>query len=285
MPNTRRGYLDALCVVFIWSGFVLISRIGGKSALLSYDVVALRFGVASLCLMPYWILRNKVNILTPKMITLGLIGGIGYCLFVYFAFRNAPAAHAGILLPGLMPFEATIFSWLLLGEKPSRVRLIGLGVIALGVVSLAVENMHNGFTTVVGDASFVAAGCLWALYAILVRKWGVAPWDATIACAVVSAMLYLPVYFLFLPKAMSLAPWGTIALQAFYQGFLAMVVGMIFYMRAMKALGPTRVGLCMALIPALAGVAAVPLLGEPLSALVVLGLALTLTGAWVGSKG
>ena len=131
----------------------------------------------------------------------------------------------------------------------------------------------------------LAAGTLWALYATLVCKWKVAPLDATVGLALISAALYLPVYVLFLPKAISIAPWHAIILQGLYQGLMAMVVAMIFYMRAMKAIGPTKLGLCMAMVPVVAGIAAVPLLGEALSTPVAIGLLLTSLGAWVGSKG
>ena len=284
-PEDRKtGYLDACFVVLIWSGFVLISRIGGKSELLSYDVVALRFGVAAIVLLPMWA-RNKVNLLQPKLLVLSLIGGIGYCTLVYLGFRHAPAAHAGILLPGFLPFESAFFAWLMLHERPTARRLAGLLVIALGVLSLASESIRDAGSTWLGDITFLAAGTLWALYATLVRKWHVQPWEATIGLALVSAALYLPVYILCLPKGIMIAPWHTIALQGFYQGFMAMVVAMIFYMRAMKAIGPTKLGLCMALVPAISGLAAIPLLGEALSLPVALGLLLTTLGAWLGSRG
>lgn len=283
--NRKAGTLDAFLVVMIWSGFVLISRLGGKSELLSYDVVALRFGTAALVLLPFWALRNKVNLLNLKLIALALVGGIGYCVLVYYGFRHAPAAHAGILLPGLLPFEAAVMSWLVLSEHPTKKRLMGLSAIALGVVALIVENIQSGFSTWVGDLSFIGAGTCWAYYSVLVRKWQVGAWDATVALALISAIIYLPVYALFLPHQMALAPWHTIALQAFYQGFMAMIVAMIFYLRAMRAMGPSKVGLFMAMVPVVSGLAAVPLLGESLTPFIITGLAFTSLGAWLGSKG
>jgi len=280
----RKGMLDALLVLCIWSGFVLVSRLGGKSVLLPTDIVALRFGVAALVLLPLWVFRNKLNVLSPRIIALGLTGGIGYCTFAYMGFKYAPAAHGAILLPGLLPFEVAIFSFLMLGEKPTRRRLLGLASIALGVVCLAIDSMHSDAPHWLGDISFIIAGCFWAFYTMLVRHWQVSVWDATIGCAMVSAAIYLPIYLLFIPGNISAAPWDAILLQGFYQGIMAMVVAMVFYMRAVKALGPTQVGLFMALVPCVAGLAAVPLLGEPLTLPVIAGLFFTSLGAWVGSR-
>jgi len=118
----------------------------------------------------------------------------------------------------------------------------------------------------------------------LVRRWQVSPWDATLGVALVSAALYLPIYLLWLPKNLAAASLSTIALQAAYQGILAVIVAMMFFMRAVAILGPTKVGTLMALIPAVAGTAAAPLLGEPLSPWLVTGLVLVSLGAWVGSQ-
>lgn len=280
----KKGYLDALFVVLIWSGFILVSRLGGKSELLPYDIVALRFGTAALFIMPFWLLYNKVNLLNVKIITLGLTGGISYCVFVYFAFKHSPAVHAGILLPGLLPFEVAILSWLLLGERPSFMRIAGLFFIALGVISLGIEAISVGFSSWLGDISFIAAGSVWALYSVLVKKWQISPLDATVGCVLISTIIYLPIYFLLLPKHITIAPWNDIVIQAFYQGIMAMIVAMVFYMRAMKELGPSELGLFMALVPVISGIAAVPFLGEKLSIGIALGLILTSFGAWLGSR-
>lgn len=278
------GILDACLVVLIWSGFVLVSRIGGTSALLPYDVVALRFGTAALLLVPFWLLRNKVNLLNPKIIALALTGGIGYATLVYYGFKHAPVSHAAILLPGLLPFEATICSWLVLGERPGKWRLAGLAAIALGVAFLAADNMQVGFDTLLGDAAFVSAGSFWAFYSVLVRKWNISVWDATIGSALVSAFIYLPIYWLALPTQMALASWHTIFLQAFYQGVMAVIVAMVLYIRAVTALGPSCIGVFMAMVPVVSALAAVPLLGETLTGLVMIGLALVSAGAWVGNR-
>ncbi|MBV8938768.1 MAG: DMT family transporter [Alphaproteobacteria bacterium] len=282
----RAGCLDALGVILIWSGFILVSRMGGRSPLLAYDVTALRFGVAALLLFPFWIMRNQVRILQPRMLVLGFSGGIGYALLAYLGFKYAPATHAAILLPGMLPFEITLFSWLLQHERPSRWRVAGLTAIAAGVACLAADTFTGKMAAAwKGDLAFIGASTLWALYTVLARKWRVDVWDATIGVVMISALLYVPVYLFALPKQLHASSWEIIAIQGFYQGVLAVIVAMALYMRAVRALGATQVGLCMALVPVISGFAAVPLLGESLTAAVLLGLALTSFGTWVGSRG
>ena len=47
------GYGAALTTVAIWSGFMVISRFGGKSALTGWDIAALRLGFGSFFLLPF----------------------------------------------------------------------------------------------------------------------------------------------------------------------------------------------------------------------------------------
>jgi len=43
MDNTQKGYFYALAAALIWSGFILISRLGGISELGAFDVIAIRY--------------------------------------------------------------------------------------------------------------------------------------------------------------------------------------------------------------------------------------------------
>lgn len=279
------GYLDAFLVILIWAGFSLVSRLGGKSPLLHYDMVALRFGTASLLLWPLAI-RYRINLLNPRIIALGLIGGLTFALFAYYGFTQAPAAHGSILIPGMLPFTSALFSWLIMGQLPSKRRAAGLALVAAGAACLGLEaSQAAADSSWRGDVAFLAASMCLGIYSVLAHKWHIGARDATFGTALVSGIAYMPVYLLLLPKGIGQASFSTIAFQAAYQGVLVVIVAMVLYMRAVARLGPTKIGLCMALVPVVASVAAVPLLGEPLTAYIVTGLALTCAGAWVGSGG
>ena len=69
----------------IWTGFILVTRLGGTGTLTSWDIAALRFGVGA-SIAVFFLPR----ILLPpfKVIVLfSLFGGIGYAVVVYAAFR------------------------------------------------------------------------------------------------------------------------------------------------------------------------------------------------------
>lgn len=282
----RRGYLYAALTVAIWTGFVLVSRMAGKGMLNAYDVTALRFGVAGALLLPLLLLRGLGTLRQPKrLIACMLSGGIGYALLVYSGFYFAPAAHGSILLSGMMPFITAILAWIFLGERPGPQKRLALAVIAGGVLCMALQTFSHGLQgrSWIGDLLFVSACTSWCVFTVFLRRWQIAPWDAAAGVSVSSALVYLPVYILFLPKQLDAAPWQEIALQAGYQGVLVVIIAMVLYTRAVAELGPTRVAAIMAIVPAVSALLAVPVLGEPLSGLLLLGIALVTLGALIGA--
>jgi drug/metabolite transporter (DMT)-like permease len=275
-------------VVMIWSGFILVSRLGGVSPLTAYDTMALRFATASCILLPYWLIKRPVKLLDPHIIILALIGGIGYCLLVYLGFKSTPATHGALLLPGLLPFGNVVFACWIMGEALTRDRIVSLLVIATGVGCLAVEAFSGASGpnhSIWGDVLIVGSSFCWALYGVLSRHWKIGPMASLTGVALVTAALYLPVYVLFLPKHIDIAPTSTLVTQIIYQGIIATTIAMWLYIRAQEIIGPSTVGAFMAMIPAIAGLAAVPLLDEHLSVWLVAGLFFVSCGAWLGVQG
>ena len=280
--NTRRGLIYAAVAILIWTGFILISRAGSLASLAMTDMLAIRFGTAMVLLAPLaW--RYRRPLFSFRILVLGLFGGLGYGLFVYSGFARAPATHAALLLPGLMPVLVAVAAVILAGERRPRMVWIGILVSSVGVAVLLLETLLQSSRYWVGDLCFVGACVCWAVYTALLRTWALEPWVATVGVVVVTALLYLPVYVLWLPGGLADASWSMLLSQSLYQGVLATIVQMICYVRAVQLLGATRMGALMALVPMLAGGLAVPLFGEALSIGLVVSIALVLLGSVVGN--
>src|SRR5262245_14355334 len=110
MPSDRnagqyaQGALCGLAAVSIWSGWIVVSRLGLRWSLTPWDIAALRFGVAGILLLPYVIRRG---IAFDRLGWLGLtaivLGGAAPVFLANIGLQFAPAAHAGALFPGVMP--------------------------------------------------------------------------------------------------------------------------------------------------------------------------------------
>jgi drug/metabolite transporter (DMT)-like permease len=284
--STRSGLIAAFFALCIWTGFILVSRYGGKGVLTGWDVTALRFGVGALIAL---IFLPRVTLPPYKVILLfSMFGGIGYSVVVYAGFRLAPAAHAAVLLPGALPFSTAVIAWLWLRHQPSPSQLIALLLVFIGIALTAADTLFHGARMtglqMLGDLLFLCGSALWAVFTLLLRRYPVPPLTAAVSTTLGSAILYLPVWWLFLPSTLGQAPVTEIAIQAIYQGVLVVFVAMLLYTYAVRSLGAQPVTLLMAIVPGLAALAAVPVLGEPLSMFTLAGLAAVTMGAMLGAR-
>ncbi len=284
--SSRAGWIAVAATICIWTGFILVSRAGGKGMLTGWDVAALRFGVGGLLALFF---LPRVSLPPLKVIALfSIFGGIGYAVTVYSAFRLAPAAHASVLMPGALPFATAVIAWLWLRHAPSRVQRVALGLVFAGIVLTAADTLSHGAQItglqLVGDALFLCGSSAWAVFTLLLRRYPMQPLAATVATTLGSAVAYLPIWWLFLPSTLAQAPVAEIALQAIYQGVLVVFVAMLLYTFAVRQIGAQPVALMMAVVPGLSALAAVPVLGEPLSLLSLAGLAAVTAGAVLGAR-
>ncbi|MBS1190866.1 MAG: Permease of the drug/metabolite transporter superfamily [Rhodocyclaceae bacterium] len=284
--DALKGYAAALTVAVIWSGFNIISRLGGQGPFNGFDLAALRFGVSGLVLLPVFVrLRFRAG---PRQLTaLATIGGLGYSLTVYSGFRYAPAVDAGVLVNGGIPFAATFLGWLILGLRPARHTLVALACSGAGIVLLACQGLRESAAADgmrwFGDLLFVAAAVCYAAFGILLRRWEVRPLEAISAIAVLSMGAYVPLYAWVLPGALGQAPLSEILVQGFYQGLLVACGATLLFAYAVSRIGPVRASVMMAVVPAITAVAAIPLLGEPAEIWTLLGVAMVTLGAILGT--
>ncbi len=276
------GLLYAFGAVLIWSGFILVSRAGALASLSMMDMLAVRFGTAFLLLAPLaW--RKRRDLLNRRILLLGLIGGLAYGAFVYAGFERAPATHAALLLPGLMPVMIAVMAFVFASERKPILVWLGIGISTLGIGVLLADTLFESSRYWSGDLCFIVACIFWASYTVLLRAWNIPAWTATVGVVMVAGGLYLPVYLIGYSQQLVEQGWLLILGQGFYQGVLATIVQMVFYVRAVQLLGATRMGALMALVPALATGLAVPLFGEPLTPVLLLSIGLVMLGALVGN--
>src|SRR6266480_6359510 len=82
-----RGALYGLAAVSIWSGWIVVARLGLRTSLTPWDIAALRFGVAGLLLLPY---------LLNKGLALKRLGWIGLAAIVLGGGAPVLLANAGL---------------------------------------------------------------------------------------------------------------------------------------------------------------------------------------------
>jgi len=258
------GLICALLVVVLFAGFTLVSRIGSKTDLGIEDLAALRFGVGALALMPVFLKYGLAGLTIWQAGCLAFLGGIGFALFAYSGLFLAPAAHGAVLLHGTLPLFTFLIVVMSTRSAASRRGLPGIILIGLGIALMASDSLSNTNTRqLLGDACLLIGSICWSAYGVMAQRLKVPPLQAAAIVAVLSMLVFWPVY-LPVTKGAGLfaASIDQLMLQAVYQGVLIGAFSILIYTRAVVSLGATGTALFTAAVPCVTTIAAVPLLGE-----------------------
>jgi drug/metabolite transporter (DMT)-like permease len=214
---------------------------------------------------------------------LTLLAGPLFILAGAAGFRFAPLAHGATVQPAAITIAGLALGALLLGDRPTRARVVGAGVMVAGLALVAgPQGAGGGLSALAGDALFALAGTMWAAFAVLSKRWRVTPIAATAVVSVLSAAVYTPIYLATHGIDTLLAqPPTTLVQQVVVQGVLSGVVAVYAFGRAVELLGAPRAAAFPALVPVVATLTGVPVTGEAPGTWQVLGLLIVTAGLLV----
>ena len=182
---------------------------------------------------------------------------------VIFGLQFAPANHQAALGPGVNPAWVAILGFVVFARRPSPRIVMGAGLCAMGVLALTCWGAATQTPAVLaGDAMFLAASALGALYVLQLRNWGVSAMQAAAIVTVYSALIVVPLHL----YSSSAPLWRVAPLellwQTLWQGVLIGCVALIALNHAVKRLGAERSSAMIALVPVLSAILALVFLGE-----------------------
>ena len=263
-PNLFLGFISAIIIIFIWSGFLVFSRGGVNTNLTAYDIAALRFMVAGAMVLPFCMFWWPGHLPLKAKVLMSLCGpGAVYSMIMYSGLSEASAAYGGVFSNGSMPLFTLLLVYFIAGDKPHRNQLLGIVMIVCGALLLGVRGMMAGGENIaLGILLFLIASAILSVYVFGVRYWDVTPRQALALVTLPSALLYLPVWYFFLPSGLAATELSTVLFQALFQGLGPGFLAVIFFAIAAMHLGPTITSGFSAVIPATAALLAIPVLGE-----------------------
>lgn len=286
--NYLRGALYGLSAVCIWAAFIVVSRLGVRTSLTPWDIAAIRFAVAGVLLLPYLLKRGlALGRLGWSGLAAIVVGsGAPMVLLVNAGLLFAPASHAGVLFPGVMPLMVAILAAVILNEEFTPQKNGGLILIVLGAVGIVWASSGTlGSSQNIGHLLFLCAGLTWAGYTVAMRRARLDGLHAAAISAVASLVLYLPVYAIVARTSLLKAPLPDVALQAVVQGVLTAIVALLLYGRMVGILGATGGAAFVALTPAITALAAIPILDEWPSTIDWIAITLISVGVYLVSGG
>jgi drug/metabolite transporter (DMT)-like permease len=290
--NYVQGAAYGVAVALISASWSAITRLAVTTGLDAWDVAALRFGVAGVLLSPVLVQRGlaRDRLGWPGLAVLIAGAGAPYALLAAGGLHFAPARDQGALNPGFTPLFVALIAAVVLGERISQARKLGLALIAAG--ALVIVGWHaapwsaaGGISRTLGHALFLSAAFLWACFTVLMRRAELDPLHATALVATGSLAIYLPIYLVTHGTRLADVPLAELAVQAIFQGVLVTIVNVLLYGRAVGILGASRGAAFLALVPALSALIAIPLLGEWPSTADWVGIVLISVGVYVASGG
>ncbi|MBS9479193.1 DMT family transporter [Ancylobacter radicis] len=279
------GYGGALLAIAIWGGWIVSTRHAVHGHLSPATVGWLRFVVAAVVLAPAWLRVGfwpKRGFVPVLLCFLGA-GGV-FFLVVANAMRFVPAADVGPLLPGTMPLIVAMVSVLVFRERLGRWRALGFVCIALGVLTLGGRGLlypEDGAWR--GHLLLLLGAAMWACYTLAFRRTGLKATETVGLVGLWSTLILTPFGLPGVISAVSDGYGREILFQLFMQGLLAGVVALLGFGLAIEKLGPSRAAAFTGLVPALAALIAIPVLGEHPDLAAIIGVIATGVGVALAS--
>lgn len=292
------GYANGLVMALGAAFAFAVARAGIVGGLAPADLVLMRFGVAGLLMLPFlirWGLPGLAGIGWSRGLVLLLLGGPLFSLLQTGGYAFAPLAHGAVIAPSTVTILSTIAAALFLGERLGSAHLVGAALVIVGIVAISWEGLaaDAGGQSWIGDLMFFASSVLWAGFTVMLRHWRLDALRATAVVSVLSAAVAVPGYLaLFGLDHFVGLPAGAMLVQGVAQGAVQGALTLIAYSRAVALLGVSRAVLFPAIVPAIAMLLGIWVVGEVPNAVQVAGLALVTLGlltavgfvAWLGGR-
>lgn len=275
--------LAAIAIVF-WG----ISFVATKAALAELSpptLIFARFAIGALVLLAI------VRQLPPRrawgaLAVMGFVGVFVHQMLQAYALTMTSATNTGWLI-GITPIWSAILSAVLLRERFGAWKIVGLVGGFVGALLVVTKGDFSarvfGAPSTTGDLMIFLSTINWAVYSVLGHKTlrELGPRRATSGAMLFGALMLAPVFiakrgWTELPR-LSASGWGALLFLA----VCCSALGYLFWYSALERIEVTRVAALLYAEPLVTFIAAALLLGERVSAVVVLGGVLVLASVLV----
>ncbi|EFQ63048.1 DMT family transporter [Pseudomonas sp. FP597] len=294
VTSDRLTYCKLAAVTMIWGGTFVAGRYLADqiSPLLA---ASLRFILASLALLLFMAVARirLVRPSVPQLLQLTVLGFFGiffYNLCFFYGLQYINASRASLIV-ALNPAVIGLASWWLFKERLSRAKVFGIALCLAGAATVIISRNPQLLATPgsgLGDLLIVGCVVAWGIYSLCSRGLNASlgplqtvTWSVLLGTLMLTATTTLT---------------GSVTLQALagiglpqvlsllYLGVLGSALAYIGYYDGIRRIGATRSGVFIALNPLTAVICGALLLGEQLTAPMLLGGVIILLGIFLCNK-
>lgn len=290
-----KPHLIALFTVFVW-GMTFVSTKVLLGAMSPLWILLIRFtlGFLALCALRPRLLRMEQRSHELLFIGAGTTGIAAYYLLENVALVHATATAVGVIVAAAPLFTAILSA--LSGDRSAlTVRFfVGFVLAMAGLVMVGASAGGMGAFAfdaegLLGDGLALLAALVWAVYSLLVQRiarLGYETIASTKRTFFWGLLFIVPATFLFggsAPAAEACLQPSIVA-NLLFLGLVASAACFVTWGVAVKELGPAISTTYIYLVPAITATASILILGEPLSAPIICGLSLAITGLLLSQK-
>ncbi|HET8903266.1 MAG TPA: DMT family transporter [Saccharospirillum sp.] len=260
-PKTGLALLGGLVVVAIWSGWLVLSRLGVQTVLTPADITLLRYVTAALCTLPWALTYPWRSVRWGRALVVALGCGFPYTLLSFYGLKLSPAAQAGVLVNGSLPVISGLLAIVLLKQRFRAGAWLGVALVVIANGLMVGPTLMNHSVPVAGLLLLFAAAWVMSIYMTAVKAWQVSTRDILVWVPWINGLMFIPIWWL-MPHVLPEAPLNDVLLQVVYQGIIVSVLALFLLGFVIRELGSMTSSLCMAFVPASAALLAIPVLDE-----------------------
>ena len=275
-------YIAAMSSITMWASAYPVARY----AFMTYSprgLILARFTVAAITLMTLNLLVSKGRIRLPTKADLpffALAGFFGMFVYTWLFHEGLERVDAGVssFIMAINPLVVMILSVVILKEPLRRATLVGVAISFIGLV-LVTLTQAQGFDINPGVFMLLTAACLIATYPILQRRLlkTYTPIETTCYCTIIAVFFMLGFAQETLAGLTSSPPH--VHLMVLYLGTMPIAMGFLLWGYALSKIDNTmRITNLLYLMPFIATLGAVLMLGETISPLELLGGVVIIAG-------
>lgn len=282
------GLLSGLGAAAIWGGMYVVSKVV-LEVIPPFTLVSLRLLLGILVLWIFVARQGGTGFTWKQKFQAALVGWVGYGVSLGFQFvgTRLSTASNGALVTSATPAFVLLFAAWILRERVSWRRLAALAVSTLGVLAVIDPRSARLSPDLFwGNLCLAAAALTWALYSVLVRKT-----TRTLALLPTTMVFFFGGLAVSLPAAaielrqipLGQMTWG-MAAGVLYLGVISTALAMFLWNQAFALLEAGVASLTFFAQPVVGIALGAWLLGEPVSALFVVGGVLIGVGLWLAGQ-
>jgi drug/metabolite transporter (DMT)-like permease len=286
------AYIGLILTTLFWAGNAVVAR--GMAGIIPPVALSFwRWFIALIILLPFcWSsLRSKRQIIGQHFGILVLFGALSVGFFntlLYLAAQTTSAANIG-LINSNMPIMVFLLGWLLLGEKPGPVRIIGIVFALFGMLIIVGQGNLASFVSLdfhTGDLLMVLAIAFWSIFSVLLKRHPI-PLSALEFLAVqifFGVLVILPFYAAELLLAGGFTMQAPLILPFLYVAIFPGLLAYGLWNYGVQQLGSSSAAMSAYLIPLFSAALAWIFLGEQLAAYHGLGGLLIMLGVYMVTR-